>query len=381
MCNLGDSGAGKCVAEGSGCVITGPTVECGAQKCGPGSTCSPKGECLAELPCQTLVCEGGSCWGQDCPCARPPAPCEAAPTGKPGEKGTLNDPEFLGAGLSDLDFDDQCGAWASSFVSGPDSLRHIDAKGVVAPPVLGVTNLNMGEVALRLSKEDVNIAITYNCCATCGCVLSGSGGNPQGAALLDTSTKPPSLPMKIPTAKFSSGPGPFGDKGLDTGPMGLSWGADFVLYLGNVEQNGDFVALDLSDVNAKNTVVATFEKRVHAAAPFDAHRLLVATEGGSLFLVPTLGIAAPPQALVTLPDSVTSLHRDRWSGRIYAALSNRDIVSFKADGTDLTTFQTTDKLGRIALGPDGYLYHLTMYPSADVIVRFPLPSSLLRPQG
>jgi hypothetical protein len=74
---------------------------------------------------------------------------------------------------------------------------------------------------------------------------------------------------------------------------------------------------------------------------------------------------------------MTSLVRDPWSGRVYAELSDASVVSFAADGSGLSTFQTAPALGRITIAPDGFLYHLTAgFPTQAAIVRWELPKTL-----
>lgn len=386
VCHVGDDNPGKCVAPGSGCVVTSLPATCGALTCGPGTRCDGAGACYPALPCKSMKCEGQSCHGTECACTRPPPACAPASLGKVGDAGTLNDPKFsrcgslssCDGGIFDLDFDQKCNAWGVTMISGTDYLRKIDPQGKVTEHA-GVTNLNMGEVAAIQGKGGLfgggldDIALTYICCAACGCVLSGSGGNPQGVAALDIANG--TLPMKIPTVKFSSGTGPFGKPSVDTGPYGLTWGLDQVLYVGNVDANGDYHALDLTTQTSK--VVATFSKRVIASAPFDAARMMVVLEGGEVQLVPVLGKSGTPKALITLATHATSLVRDAWSGRIYAELGDKSIVSFAEDGSDLQAFQTAPEVGRITIAPDGYLYHLTLgWPTKAEIVRWQLPVKL-----
>ncbi|GMV12559.1 MAG: hypothetical protein HS104_41790 [Polyangiaceae bacterium] len=391
VCDVGSEHPGQCVTPGSGCVVTSLPEACpkgdgGSVTCGPGTRCDGDGGCYAALPCKSVSCKDGSCWGTDCSCTRPAPACAPAPLGKLGDAGTLNDPKFIkcgtlsscDGGIFDLDFDQKCGAWGVTMISGTDYLRHIDAAGKVTE-YAGVTNLNMGEVAAIQGESGVfgggltDVALTYICCATCGCILSGSGGNPQGVAALDPQNG--SLPMKIPTTQFSSGAGPFGIPTVDTGPYGLSWGLDRVLYVGNVQANGDYHALDLTAQTSQQ--VGTFAKRVLASAPFDKARMLVGLEGGEVQLAPVLGGTGTPKPLITLPAHMTSLVRDSWSGRVYAELSDKSIVSFSEDGKDLKTFQTAPALGRITIAPDGYLYHLTVgWPTTPEVVRWQLPTTL-----
>ena len=77
--------------------------------------------------------------------------------------------------------------------------------------------------------------------AQCGCQLSST---PQGVAHLDPMTQ--QIPLVIPSSTFTNGVGPFGVAVVDTGPAGLSYGTNRVLYVGNVDVNGDYYQLDLS---------------------------------------------------------------------------------------------------------------------------------------
>lgn len=386
VCDVGDQHPGQCVAPADGCVISNPPTSCGALTCGPGTACGPDESCYPTLPCTQMNCVGNSCFGQSCACNRPAPTCSPAPLGMLDETGTLNDFTFsrcgtLGAcsgGIFDLDFDPSCNAYGVTMISGTDYLRKITPAGVITEWA-GVTNLNMGEVAALQGINGTfggtieDVALSYICCAACGCIISGPGGSPQGVALLDAMTG--TLPMQIPSSTFTSGAGPFGNSQLDTGPYGLSWGLDRVLYVGNVDKNGEYYALDLK--SQSKTLLQTFASRVHASAPFDKFRMLVAIEGGEVLLVPIAGQQGTPISLIKLPTHVTSLVRDTWSGRIYAELADMSIVSFAADGTNLTTFQTAPAKGRITIAPDGYVYHLTLgHPTKAEIVRWELPTTL-----
>jgi hypothetical protein len=231
----------------------------------------------------------------------------------------------------------------------------------------------MGEVAVLRTKEgvfgDYTVAMTYTCCSTCGCVISAEG-NQQGAAVLQGDE----LPMKIPSVTYTSGDGPFGTKLMDNGPQGLSWGQDAALYLGNVGENGDYSAVNLE--SGLVTLLLKLPARVNVSVPFDAERMMVVLEGGAVYRVPVLGKAYEPKLLTQLPAGATSIARDPWSGRFYVALSTREIVSFSPDDLTLQPFGMTELLGRIAISPDGFLYHVPMYGNVVVIERFPLPATL-----
>jgi hypothetical protein len=386
VCDVGDQHPGQCVMPGDGCVITGPSVACGAGTCGPGTSCAPDGTCYPALPCTAMSCGGGTCFGQSCACARPAAACTPAPLGTLGQAGTLNDYKFsrcgtlasCDGGIFDLDFDPSCNAYGVTMISGTDYLRKITPAGTITEWA-GVTNLNMGEVAALQGENGTfggkieEVSLSYICCASCGCIISGANGKPQGVAVLDAMAG--TLPMKIPSTTFTSGVGPWGNTAIDTGPYGLSWGLDRVLYVGNVDANGEYYALDLK--TQTKTLVKAFPKRVYASAPLDKYWMMVALEGGEVWLAPVAGVMAEPKPLITLPTHVTSLVRDPWSGRVYAELSDKSIVSFAADGTGLSAFQTAPAKGRITIAPDGYLYHLTLgYPTKAEIVRWELPTML-----
>jgi len=387
VCDVGSEHPGQCVDPAKGCVVSSPSEGCALAtgvivQCGPGTVCdADPGQCIAALPCAGVACAAGQCWGVDCPCERPPAPCEPPPLGQPGDKGTLNDPVFAkcgtlsscDGGIVDLDFDGQCGAWGATCISGPDYVRHLSPWGEVKQ-YTGITNLNMGEVAALqgmggvFGSADSQVAFTYTCCATCGCISTPS--SQQGVAWVDQ--KSGALPNKIPANTVTSGSGPFGNGALDAGPQGLTWGLDLVLYAGNVGKNGDYHAVDLG--GAQKSVVATFASRVVAACPFDSARLAVALDNGEVWFAPVLGKATKPKLIIKLPKTPTSIARDPWHGRLYAQLSDNTVVSLAPDGTDLQQLATAGAKGRIAMGPGGWLYHVpAYYGSTGPIVRWALP--------
>jgi hypothetical protein len=96
-------------------------------------------------------------------------------------------------GIFDLDFDQSCNAWGVTMISGTDYLRKITPQGAVSE-YAGVTNLNMGEVAAIQGASGTfggglsDVALTYICCATCGCILTSSA--PQGVAALEQGALP-----------------------------------------------------------------------------------------------------------------------------------------------------------------------------------------------
>ncbi|MBI5513689.1 MAG: hypothetical protein HY909_07960 [Deltaproteobacteria bacterium] len=374
---------GRCRAPGA-CVLEGAFTPCGTRRCGPGLECDGAGACVNGLSCVGLECEpGGRCFGRFCPCERPAPACSVAPLAQ------LNRPDFAGArptnerpdeGIMDLEFDDVCAAYAVTVISGTDQLRQLTPDGRLTA-WNSVSNLDMGEVALlrlpgnRPGTRLGDVAATYICIA--GCLPTGEDGQ-MGVIRLDRTSMTRPLPNVVAAAQ-TTGTGPFGNRVVDAGPYGLTWGRDETLFVGNLGANGELHRVDL--VTRRRTLVAMFSARVHASTVYDAGRLLVAVAGGMVFLVPTAGGTPSPWA--SLGADVTSLARDFFTGRVYAELNTAPptVVELRGDGSGRTTFQTAPRLGRIALAPDGYLYHASVYPNVQwtsatspPIVRWPLPA-------
>lgn len=393
VCDVSAAGPGKCVAPGAPCLTTSAPEACGAKTCGPGAACDGAGKCYPRVPCASMECDGAGCWGTECSCTRAIA-CGAAPLGVPGEAGSLHDPAFL-QGLTDLDFDPECGAWGATLVSGPDHLRSITPAGA-ASSFAGVTNLNMGEVSVlkqvvipqsspggpRFSEDGqdipdvlpappvgLDVALTYICCSACGCQLQST---PQGVARFDPVSM--ALPLVIPSATFTSGNGPLGSSVIDTGPAGLSYGLDRVLHVGNVNVNGDYYRLDLA--SATSNLVTTFPARVYASTPFDAVRMLVALEGGE---IRTLRLKDGGSTLFATSDQpVVGMVRDFFDGSIYVSRSDGTIFVYDEAGVG-ALYQTASNPTRIAIAPDGYLYGLVLTPpyadTTPTVTRWELPKT------
>ena len=58
------------------------------------------------------------------------------------------------------------------------------------------------------------------------------------------------------------------------------------------------------------------------------------------------------------------------------ACEQDDRVSVRADGKDSKKLTDTTEKGRMALGPDGKAYHVTVYPVAAEVRSYPLPTTL-----
>lgn len=371
-----DYASARCVPEGTAGILTGDGEACGddGPRCLPGTECTLDGRCVAAAPCTSMRCAPGdaTCWGRSCFTSRPAGSCAPAPLERLGMDDFLRGGD---GGATDLEFDDACHAYTVTTISGTDYLRQVAPDGTLTVWA-GVTNLNMGEVAaLRRpggefgTGELGEVALTYVCCATCGCVSA----DPQGVARLDREDATTSLPMVI-VAMPSPGTGPFGQPALDTGPFGLTWGRDRRLYVGNVTAQGDLVRADLAA--GGTTEIHRLPARIHASATYDPRSLLVAIAGGAVYRVSTDG---PEQVLwAELGEDVTSLVRDPFTGRVYASLSSARVVELEADGAmraELTP--APSGRGRLAYAPDGFLYHLVLgWPTTAEITRYELASTL-----
>lgn len=368
-----DFATGRCVAEGTAGALVGEGERCGAEgpRCLPGTECGLNGACQPAPPCVALRCteDGASCWGSSCASRRRVAPCAPAPLDR------MNMPDFVHGGdngLVDLELDDACNAYGVTTISGTDYLRELAPDGTLTVHP-GVTNLNMGEVAVlrpytsEFETAPGEVALTYTCCLSCGCV----GSDPQGVARLDREGAV-RLPMVL-TAVASDASGPFGIRVLDGGPFGLTWGRDRTLYVGNVAADGDVHRADLA--TGTSGEIARLPGRVHATSTFDGRTLLVAIAGGSLHLLAVDGAAQRPFAEVG--QDVTSLVRDPFLGVVYVSRRDGSVVTLDARGGAAGELVAAGgEPGRLAYGPDGALYYLrTGFPLRPRIERIALPAT------
>lgn len=344
--------SGECVDPGTACTLAGPTTACDAQSCGPGSVCDGQGSCIAVAPCADVAClPTGECWGTSCS-------CERAIDCMPPTEADLNG--AFATEIGGLDFADDCTAWMVTLRSGTDYVRRLTTDGTLTEWG-GVSNLNMGEVKVLKAVtppqgiapapthglELGEVAITYTCCTTCGCFTDP----PQGVARLVPDDLANPLPLVIESA-VTTGTGPFGTPGADSGPFGLTWGIDRVLYVGNSTANGEIVRADL-DAMTQNALTM-LDARVTAAAPVSAAHLLVATEGGTLHRFNILTNAAEP--IAELATDVTSLSHDAFDGTVYAGLRTLEVVAIDPWTGVVTPFDAMPGRGRVTVSPNGQLW-------------------------
>ena len=368
--------SGECVTPNSPCTLTGSSTSCDALECGPGSVCDDQGGCIPVAPCGGVSCEGGQCWGTACVCERP-INCATATAEQ------LNGP--FATDIFDLEFADDCNAWMVTLRSGTDYVRRMTPGGTLTEWD-GVANLNMGEIkVLKVLTpqtpaapgiDDITsgepppqtvggnllgqVAITYTCCPTCGCFVEP----PQGVARLIEGAMVP-LPIVLPGVATQGSNGPFGTSSADAGPMGLTWGEDLRLYVGNSEANGNFDTVDL-DAQSQEFLL-TFDSRVTAAAPLTAVHLLVALDTGEVLRFNTVTHEAVP--VFDFEVGITSLSHDSFSGLVYASLSDLSVVAIDPFTAAISDFEIMPNLGRVTVSPDGKLWWV---PAKSVVGNLPL---------
>jgi len=371
-----DFATGACANEAAPGILTGDGVRCGddGPLCLPGTECGLDGRCVAAPPCLATRCaeDDSACWGRSCLRERPAGACA------PASLDRMNMDDFLrggDGGAVDLELDDACNAYIVTVISGQDHLRQLAPDGTLTVWD-GVTNLDMGEVAVRriagdefgTAEGEGQVALTYACCETCGC----TGSDPQGVARLDRAATDERLPMVI-VATPSTGMGPFDRPVLDTGPYGLTWGRDNTLYVGNVTGQGDLVRADLDAGTTEE--LHRLPARIHASAVFDPRTLLVALDEGVVLRVSTSSSATAPWA--ELGEDVTSLVRDPFTGRVYASVASGRVLELSAAGEQLGVWQEPGERGRLAYAADGALYYLIAgWERRAEVLRYPLPATL-----
>ncbi|EDM80842.1 hypothetical protein PPSIR1_28068 [Plesiocystis pacifica SIR-1] len=376
---------GDCVDPEDECVLAGGSTPCGAYQCGPGTVCDDQGSCIPVAPCGQVLCEGSQCWGTGCPCERPIS-CSTA------SEEDLNGP--FSVEIFDLEFADDCTAWMVTLRSGTDFVRRLTPEGTVTEWP-GVANLNMGEVKVLKAlnpqsyappvADDVQapgsgqppqthggenlgqVAITYTCCPTCGCFVDP----PQGVARL-LEGEPEPLPIVLPAVATQGTNGPFGSTAADAGPMGLTWGEDLQLYVGNTMANGDFDTVDL--LAQTQQTLDQFDNRVTAAAPLTAVHLLIALDTGELLRFNTDLHTSTP--VIDLEVGVTTLSHDSYTGKVYASLADLSVVEVDPFTGEVEPFETMPAIGRVTVSPDGKLWWVPVgYLNALPLSSWDLPTT------
>jgi hypothetical protein len=240
-------------------------------------------------------------------------------------------------------------------------IKVLKALSPQAPPLPEGGDISNGKPPQTTGGDNLGeVAITYTCCPTCGCFVNP----PQGVARLIEGDPVP-LPIVLAAVATQGNNGPFGITAADAGPMGLTWGEDLRLYVGNSQANGNFDTVDL-DAQTQEFLL-TFASRVTAAAPLTAVHLLVALDTGELLRFNVVTKEATP--VYDFDTGVTSLSHDSFSGLVYASLSDLSVVAVDAFTAEVTDFEAMPNLGRVTVSPDGKLWWV---PAKFTIGNMPL---------
>ncbi len=232
-----------------------------------------------------------------------------------------------------------------------------------APPLPEEGDITNGKPPQTTGGNNLGeVAITYTCCPTCGCYVDP----PQGVARL-VEGDPVPLPIVLPAVPTQGTDGSFGNTAADAGPMGLTWGDDLRLYVGNSQENGNLDTVDL-DAQTQDFLLS-FDSRVTASAPLTAAHLLVALDTGDLLRVNVLTNDATP--VYDFDSGVTSLIHDSFTGLVYASLADLSVVTVDPFTAEVSDFETMPSLGRVAVSPDGKLWWV---PAKHLIGNMPLSS-------
>ena len=145
-----------------------------------------------------------------------------------------------------------------------------------------------------------------------------------------------------------------------------------VLYVGNSTMNGDFNSANLEKM--EQAVEFKFMDRVTAAAPVSPAHLVVGLIGGDVYRYNVLTKQA--EFLLDLGADTTGFSHDRFTGQVYAGLSNLEIVVFDPFTGEIASFAKMPGKGRVTVSPSGNLYYAPVkYVAPGVITPFDLPDS------
>lgn len=375
---------GDCLAPDAACTLTGPSVACDTQQCGPGTACDGAGACIPVAPCADVACTGeGACWGSLC------GDCERSPGCSDPAIELLNGP--FSADISAIDFADDCTAWAVTVSGGQEFVRRMTSAGELSS-FGAIGDFDLGEVRVlrRLTVPQLTVpfpfgsepaepipvegygevAVTYICCPTCG----SCANNPEARGVAHLVEDNPNMPLPIIIyAEPTQGTGPFGNIAVDGGPQGLTWGEDRVLYVGNALADGVYSSADLEAATVDE--LYTFPVRVTASAPISNVHNLVALLGGDLHRFNT--VTHETEFVVDLMSDVTNLSQDPFSGHVYASLASLEVVRVHPFSGEVESFAMMPAKGRVAVSPSGKLWFAPVaYLNKTPIISWDLPASL-----
>ena len=270
---------------------------------------------------------GTDCDDTDAAASDAAGTCRASCTPPSTTTLAANDP----SGVSDLQFDADCDAWVSTLISGTDYVYTIDSSGGTTR-YTGASNHNMGSLALDPSST--TFAVSYNNVGYLG-VSSGS-----------------SIPV-VATGGFDSGTN-FSSGYLRQSASSIAWDSSGCIWVPNFASTG---SIDCFSSTGSGTTLATLSGYVESVA-LDPDEALYVSVGSTVFAVDSSGSTSTYYALTdTVLDMVFDI-----TGELYVLTDANDIIVVDAGGAGEAVFATVGSEGKLAISPDGTLYHLDSQP-------------------
>ena len=236
-------------------------------------------------------------------------------------------------GVSDLQFDEDCNAWVTTLISGTDYVYMIDSTGstTIYP---GASNHNIGSVALDPSSS--SFAVSYNNVGYLG-VSSGT-----------------SIPVAA-TGGFAAGSN-FANGYLRQSASSMAWDTDGCIWVPNFDISG---SVDCFSTSGSYTTLTYFSSYVESVA-LDESENLYASVGATVYAIDSTGSTS---AYVTVSDPVLDMAFDI-TGELYVLTKANDIILVAAGGGSSSLYATVSSEGKLAISPDGTLFHLDSQPTS-----------------
>jgi hypothetical protein len=235
------------------------------------------------------------------------------------------------SGVSDLQFDEDCNAWVTTLISGTDYVYMIDSAGN-RTVYTGTSNHNIGSIALDPTGS--GFAVSYNNVGYLG-VSSGS-----------------SIPV-VATGGYAVGSN-FSNGYLRQSASSMAWDSSGCIWMPNFASSG---TVDCYTSAGSGTTLATMSGYVESVA-LDINEDLYVSVGATVYAVSSAGSTS---AYFTAPDTVLDMVWDI-TGELYVLTKSNQIVLVDAGGSGSSVFATVGSEGKLAISPDGTLFHLDSQP-------------------
>ncbi len=236
------------------------------------------------------------------------------------------------SGVSDLQFDEDCNAWVTTLISGTDYVYRIDSAGTQTI-YTGASNHNIGSIAL--DPSGTGFAVSYNNVGYLGVSSSAS------------------IPV-VATGGYASGTN-FSNGYLREAASSMAWDSSGRIWMPNFGASG---VLKRFTASGTGTTVTTMSGYIESVA-LDINEDLYVSVGATVYRVSAAGSTS---TYFTLPNTVLDMVFDI-TGELYVLTTANQIIVVDAGGTGSSTFATVGSEGKLAISPDGTLYHLDSQPT------------------